>query len=184
MKRVVIVIGALVVAASLGTGTAVASHVSVNDANDTRAELDVRRVAHSGSDFPKWKISTFKAWGRQKIWDQGYLAVYIDTFGTRRHDYYALVWGGKNQLRSTLFRDRKDKGDYKVTELNFTRPSASSVKVTVPLNKLKLGSSRATYNWYVQSVWTGKGCPEVCFDWAPDIGKSGGGIEEPLPLNL
>ena len=184
MKRVVVVLSSLVLVASLFGAPAIASHANLDDPNDTRGELDVRRVAHSGTNFPKWKISTFKAWGRQKIWDQGYLTVFLDTFGTRRHDYYALVWGGKNQLRATLFRDRKDKGDYKVTELDFRRPSANSVKITVGLNKLEIGASRATYNWYVQTLWTGKGCGRVCFDWAPDIGKTGGGIEEPLPLNL
>jgi hypothetical protein len=58
------------------------------------------------------------------------------------------------------------------------------VKVTVPLDKLKIGSNRATYNWYAQSTWSDRSCQQVCFDWAPDIGKSGDGIEEPLPLNL
>ena len=181
MKRAVVL---ALVAVSLFANVASASHMTVTDARDTRGELDIRRVAHSGTDFPKWKISTFKGWGRQKIWDQGYLSVYLDTFGTGRHDYYALVWGGKNQLRATLFRDRKDKPDYKVSDLSFRRPSVSSVKVTVPLNKLKIGSSRATYNWYAQSTWTNKACQKVCFDWAPDIGRSGDGIEEPLPLNL
>jgi hypothetical protein len=182
MKRMTA--GAAVLAVSLLTSAASASHVDVDDGNDTRSRLDVRRVAHSGSDFPKWKISTYNSWTRQQIWDQGYLTVFLDTFGTRRHDYYALVRGGKTGLRATLFRDRKDKPDYKVTELNLSRSSLKSVKVTVPLKKLEVGSSRATYNWYAQTIFSGKSCPKVCFDWAPDVGKDGGGIAEPLPLSL
>lgn len=182
MKRVAA--GLMAVVLSLIGGVSSASHVNVNDANDARGALDVRRVAQSGGEFAKWKVSTFNSWSRQKIWDQGYIAIYLDTFGTRRHDFYALVRGAKTQIRATLFRDRKDKSDYQVTELNFRRPSDKSVRVTVPLKKLKIGANRATYNWYVQTLWTGKGCGKVCFDWAPDIGKEGGGIEEPLPLSL
>lgn len=181
MKRVVVVV---LVVSSLLVGVAFASHVNVNDGRDARGELDIKRVVHSGTDFPKWTISTFKAWGRQKIWDQGYLAVFLDTFGSSRHDYYALIWAGRNQLRATLFRDRKANSDYRIKDLKFRRPSVSSVKVTVPLNRLKIDSNRATYNWFVQSTWTDGKCRQACFDWAPDIGRTGGGIEEPLPLNL
>jgi hypothetical protein len=183
MKRVA-AIGAIALALSSMPVTARASHVDVKDANDARGVLDVRRVKQWGSSFPKWNVSTFNTWSRRRIWDQGYIAVYLDTFGTRRHDYYALVWAGKDKMRAALFRDRKNRSDYAVTALKLRRPSNRSVRVTVNLKKLKIGADRATYNWYVQTLWSSKGCPNVCFDWAPDIGRSGGGIEEPLPLSL
>ena len=171
-------------AVSMVAGGAGASHMRVPDGRDTRGRLNIKSVKQSGGAFAKWKITTYKKWSRRDILDQGFFTVYLDTFGNKRHDYYALVWADKDKMRATLFRDSKKGSDYEVRSLRSSRPNQRSARVVIPLEKLRIGDNRATYNWYVQSLWSGKGCTQVCFDWAPDVGKSGGGIEEPLPLSL
>lgn len=182
MRRIVV---ALTVAVVVPLAAPVqASHVNVADGEDSRGPLDVRRVVPSGGAYAKWRIDSYTRWSRRMIWDRGYLMVYLDTFGTKRHDYYALIWADKRRLRATLVRDRREKSDIAVRPLPLGRPSPRSVRVTVGLKNLKLGKDRATYNWYLQTLWTGAECRRVCFDWAPDIGKRGDGIDEPLPLRL
>lgn len=176
-------IGVAVLAISVIAGAVAAGHMAVTDGTE-RGRLDVRRVVQTGGTYAKWKVTTYQKWSRRQILDQGFVSVYLDTFGNERHDYYALIWADKSKIRATLFRDRKNKVDAAVRSLRVSRPNQRSVKVVVPLNKLRIGDNRATYNWYVQSLWSGAGCKRVCFDWAPDLGKNGGGIEEPLPLSL
>lgn len=180
MKRSIWI--AAVLAVSLLAPAAQADHRSVSDGPDARGPLDVRRVDHSGGGWPKWKITTFNKWSRRRILDQGFVMVYLDTFGSKRHDYYALVWADKDRIRATLMRDREYKSDFPVTGLRVWRPSTQSVRLVVPLHKMRVAANRATYNWYVQSLWSGEKCKQVCFDWAPNIGSRGLGIEEPLPL--
>ena len=181
MKRSLLILSVLIFSAFVGGASA--DHVTLNDPADARGPLDVKAVGHSGGAFPKWRIDTFNKWSRQTILDQGFLTVYLDTFGSDRHDYYALIWSDKDRMRANLIRDRQKKSDYTVRALRVRRSSSKSVNVTVGLNKLRISDDSATYNWYVQTFWSGKGCSHVCFDWAPDVGKDGEGIEEPLPLS-
>ena len=181
MKRSIWVAAALVL--SLFSGVAHADHLNVSDPSDAKGLLDVKRVSNSGGWSPTWRIDTYNAWSRKSILDKGFITVYLDTFGSDRHDYFALIWADKDRVRATLMRDRQEKDDYQVRGLRIRRPTDKSAKVTVGLRNLRLSDDRATYNWYVQTLWSWNECWNVCFDWAPNIGKNGDGIEEPLPLS-
>lgn len=183
MKRVMLSLVTVVTILS-STHLAFAHHIVVRDGSSERGLLDVRRVKNLGRWTARWRIDTYHRWSRRQIWDQGYLLVYLDTFGSRRHDYYALIYATEKNVRGTLFRDRDVKPDRKVRDLRVRRPSPKSVNVTVQLKKLRIGNDRATYNWFAQTTWSGGKCWQACFDYAPDTGENGEGIEEPLPLSL
>lgn len=154
-----------------------ASHVDVVDADDTRGPLDIRRVDVRGETRPTWKVTTWSRWTVQKIWDRGYVLVYLDTFGTTRYDYYALVRSNGYRMNGVLFRDRLGKPDRRISRLRTWRANRRSVSVRVPLTKVRIGERRRHYSWYVQTLMTSKRCRRVCFDRAPDAV----GVIEPLP---
>lgn len=147
---------------------AVAGHVEVRDADDTKGLLDVQRIDVTGSERPTWNVITFSGWSVARLFDAGYLLVRLDTFGDARFDYYALVRSDGSGLRGTLVRDRKRKPDFNVGALDAWHPTRSSVRVRVPLRKMRIGEQRITYGWRVQTLFSSDNCPRVCIDNIPD----------------
>ena len=178
MRRItvaIVVVGALLATLPL---IASANHQAVRDRNDTKGALDVKRVAVKGTrSRPKWQVVTFSGWSAASIWDQGYGLVYLDTFGSGRFDYYALVRSNGYSLDATLWRDRKHKRDYRVSKLHVARSTHRSFTVKIPLRKLKIPKARLAYRWYVQTIVSSGVCPRSCFDRAPDSGA----VAEPIP---
>jgi hypothetical protein len=143
--------------------------------------LDVKSVTKSGERNSTWRIDTWQRWNRYDLWDQGYLAVYLNTFGNKRADYYALIYSNGDEIRGTVFYDRQYKSDLRVRNVRISRPTAKSVNVTVPLDRLRIGKTRRRYTWYVRTTWSGHNCTKVCFDLAPNRARDGDGVSEPLP---
>lgn len=178
MKRIISVgIAGIVAGACLGA-IAFARHVDVNDPNDVKGLLDVRRIEVQGVKRPRWKVITFATWGTEAVFDSGYFMVRLDTYGSPRFDYYALVRSNGSRLLASLWRDRAEKRDYKMTGVAVWRPSRTSMSVRVPLGKLKVGTRRAFYGWFVETLFTSDKCPRVCIDRVPDQGR----VDEPLPV--
>ena len=147
---------------------AVAAHVDVRDGDDTRGLLDVRKVDVTGSERPTWNVITFSGWSVTEMFDAGYLLVRLDTFGDARYDYYALVRSDGFGMRGTLVRDRKSKPDFNAGSLDAWHPTRTSVKVRVPLRKMRIGDQRVTYGWRIQTLFSSDRCPRVCIDNIPD----------------
>jgi len=156
---------------------AVADHLDVGDRNDTRGLLDVRRVEVSGESRPTWHVITFADWTVARIWDKGYFLVRLDTFGSPRYDYYALVRSNGYGMKGTLVRDRQGKPDFNVSKLTAWHPTRSSIKVRVPLSKMRIGELRVEYFWQVQTLFSNKTCTQLCIDDVPDDQ----GVAEPIP---
>ncbi|HJR44811.1 MAG TPA: hypothetical protein VJ927_04345 [Actinomycetota bacterium] len=170
-----VLLAAIVGVASVVPLLAVASHVDVRDPNDTKGLLDVRRVSLKGSERPTWNIITFNDWSVVEMFDAGYFLVRLDTFGKARYDYYGLVRSDGFAMRGTLVRDRRSKPDFNVGSITAWHPTRTSVKVRIPLRKMKIGGDRLTYGWRVQTLFSG--CARVCIDDAPDDG----GVREQIP---
>ncbi|MDQ3963832.1 MAG: hypothetical protein M3277_07980, partial [Actinomycetota bacterium] len=102
---------ALVVAtvAAIVASSALADHVVVQDMNDTKGLLDVRRAEVAGAKRPRFKVTTFERWRVAEIFDYGFMLVQLDTISTPRFDYYALVRSDGSRLRASLWRDRTSK---------------------------------------------------------------------------
>ncbi len=155
----------------LVTVPATATHLDVVDLDDTSGPLDVSRVITRGETWrPIWRISTYNRWTARRIWDTGYLLVWLDTFGTDRYDYYVLVRSTGSRLQALLFRDRINRPDRLVSTLTRWRPDDRTVSVLVPLSKVSLPETRTYYRWAVQTLYTGDICRRVCMDFAPDMG--------------
>lgn len=166
------------VVAIAGLLGAFASHLAIVDADDTRGLLDISLVQMRGDGPPSWKVRTYGRWRAADIFDVGFGIIHLDTFGSPRFDYYALVTSNGYRMRATLFRDRAEKRDLRVSRLVVWRPGRRSFTVRVPLRLLFIGGRRTAYRWQAETLFTSDRCRAVCFDRAPDIDA----VAEPLPL--
>lgn len=156
-----------------------ARSATVRDGNDTKGPLDVRRVYHLGGRRPMWKISTGSNWTARRVFERGFVLVYLDTFGPRDSDYYALLWSNRARMRGTLVRDRsRPRRDRAIAGLKVWRRDRGSVSVRIPLARLFVSERRTSYRWYVKTIVGLRRCARaVCIDRAPDARS----VEEPLP---
>ena len=177
MPKKLVLLAALVGLAVALPLLAVASHVDVRDADDTRGLLDVKRVAVTGTRRPTWQVITFSDWTVARLWDKGYFLVRLDTFGSPRYDYYALVRSDGREMKGTLVRDRQGERDVNVTRLTAWHPTRTSIKVRVPLSRMRIGERRLQYFWQIQTLFSNKTCTQICIDDAPNDR----GVAEPIP---
>src|SRR5439155_4883430 len=62
------------------------------DPNDTKGVLDVHRVWFDPEAAPpRWTVVTFVPWTLEQVRDRGFVFVFLDTMGSARSDYYAMV---------------------------------------------------------------------------------------------
>lgn len=154
-----------------------ARHLDVRDPDDTRGLLDMSRVEISGTrNEPRWSVSTFASWSVQDVWDSGFVLVRVDTFGTSRADYYAMVRSNGRDLVAHLFRDHERRRDRRLRALQATRSDRRNVTIAIDLRRLKRRDSRV-YAWFVQTLFSSDNCRDICIDRAPDRGA----ISEPGP---
>lgn len=173
----ILALSALIAALSLAPWLAQASHRDPRDGDDTKGLLDVKRVIVQGREKPRWETRTYARWSVKKIWDRGFVFVYIDTFGDERFDYYALVRGDVDHMTASLWRDRKERKDREIGFLDAWRKDKRSVVVRIPLKRMNFPEQRLTYRWRVQTIFTGDSCKRGCFDFVPNEGA----VEEPIP---
>ena len=167
-----VVAAAIALALSLaGLGlVALANHAMLDDPDDTRGLLDIRRVQLHGAERPRWNVITWQGWTTAETWDAGYVLVLLDTLGDQRADYYVLAGSTGDGMYADLWRDRVSRSDRRISGVNVWRPSKTSVAVKVPLRKLKLGERRTFYRWRIETIFTSERCRRACFDLAPDEG--------------
>lgn len=141
------------------------------DENDTHGFLDVKEIdSILVSDEPVWRVVTLARWSTFEMWDQGFVLVYLDTFGAELPDYYALIRSVGTRLRATLYRN-----GHKLFALRVWRGSRRSVSIRIPLEKLVVGAARRFYRWRVVTL-TDR-CRHTCFDRIPNEGA----LVQPLP---
>lgn len=153
-----------------------ARHASVADPNDSRGVLDIRLAEVAGGSPTRWKVTSWSKWKVEPLWDRGFTLVYVDTFGTTRADYYALVGSNGRKLQAGLYRDPSRRRDRRIRDLRARHPSQKVVNVAIPLQRLRRRDS-GVYRWYVLTLLSGDNCRRVCFDRAPDTGA----VLEPGP---
>lgn len=148
-------------------GTPVSCYVpGISDGNDTPGRADVRRVRSSADqDPPRWKIKTFSAWTPKGMWDAGYFVVFIDTLGGAAPDYHVLAYSVGTKMRGGLYKETADGGETRIGGAPVKKSGKRGVRVTVPLDKLD--RTRPYFRWNVVTLFTGKGCQNVCFDRVP-----------------
>ena len=140
------------------------------DGNDTRGILDVRRVRTDlGPRRPTWTVVTRSRWTLDRLWDDGFVLVYLDTAGGTDPEYYALARSVGSGMRGELFRHR-DGIDQRVGAVRVRHPGRRSVLIRVPLGSLEFEGGRAYYRWSVQTILLNGPCSQGCFDRVPGGG--------------
>ena len=153
-----------------------ARHVVISDPDDTRGDLDIKKVAIVATAPAKWQITTFGRWNANEIWDSGFSLVFVDTFGTPRSDYYVIVSSEGDRLRGILYRDRARGRDRRMRAVRVRHPQRRVLNIVIPFSKLKRRDS-AVFRWYAQTMLSSNECPQFCIDRAPNDGS----VVEPGP---
>jgi hypothetical protein len=150
---------------------AAATRAQVQDPNDTRGMLDVRRVwFEPEAGPPRWTVVTYRPWTEELTRDRGYVFVYLDTMGDEGFDFYALILSNGRRLSGSLWRDPKNGSDVRISGLDVKRDSDLNVAVRIPLGLLDVGEFRTAYRWTVVTTFTGHVCRATCVDRVPDEG--------------
>ena len=140
------------------------------DENDTHGFLDVKHIdSFLDTNEPVWRVITISRWSVFRMWDRGFVLVYLDTFGGPLHDYYALIRSVGTRLRATLYRN-----GHRLGSLPVWRRNSRSVSIRVPFDRLLVEADRGFYRWRVVTL-TDR-CRNTCFDRIPDDGA----MVEPL----
>jgi hypothetical protein len=169
-----------VTAAALAGDTS--TRAQVEDPNDTKGMLDVRRVWFEPEGGPPgWTIVTFSPWTEELTRDRGYVFVYLDTTGGQRFDFYALILSNEHRLSGSLWRDPTRGPDVRISGLIVKRDSDLSVSVRIPLGPVDIGAFRTMYRWTVVTTFTGRVCRATCVDRVPDEGAFEQPIGSPTP---
>jgi hypothetical protein len=172
-----VVVVTVVALASGAPGT----RAQVDDPNDTKGTLDVRRVWFDlQAGPPRWTVLTFADWEPSQIPERGFVFVFLDTAGDPRDDYYVLISSDGRRLVGSLWHDLKHGADVRMRALAVTRDSRSSVVVQVPIGAL-LGPFRTSYGWRVVTTFTGPVCRATCVDQIPDDGAFQQPVGTPTP---
>jgi hypothetical protein len=178
---VVAVCTVLAVIAGLVLPVLAARLLAVEDPNDTAGLLDVHEVRFrdAGGEPPAWTVITFRDWTTRAIWDRGYVLLFLDTLGSPRADYYALVRADRDRLVGSIWRDRAGATDHRLFVVAVRKRGGAGVEVRVPLRRLSVGTHRTLYRWSVATLFTGGACHRTCVDPAPDDTM----VEQPLPTS-
>jgi hypothetical protein len=169
-----------VTAAALAGGAT--SRAQVEDGNDTKGMLDVRRVwFEPEAGPPRWTVVTFSPWTEELTRDRGYVFVYLDTMGDERFDFYALILSNGRRLSGSLWRDPKKGSDVRIAGLDVKRDSELNVAVRIPFGLVDIGEFRSAYRWTVVTTFTGRVCRATCIDRVPDEGAFEHPIGSPTP---
>jgi hypothetical protein len=141
------------------------------DPKDTHGFLDVKQVeSFLETQEPIWRVVTISRWSLSRMWDRGFVLLYLDTFGEDPPDYYALIRSVGTRLRATLYRN-----GHRLASLPVWRRNSRSVSIHIPFDKLLVGADRRFYRWRVVTL-TDR-CRRTCFDQIPDEGA----LVQPLP---
>jgi uncharacterized repeat protein (TIGR01451 family) len=149
---------------------------SPSDGNDARGVLDVRRVrTGGGAGGAVWTVVTRAAWRVDRLWDDGFVLVFLDTAGSADPEFYALARAVGTGMRGELFRQREGI-DQRIAGIRVRHSSPTTVRIRVPLRSLDVPVGRPFYRWSVLTILASGPCPRVCFDRVPGSGML------PVPL--
>jgi hypothetical protein len=163
-------VAGLIVAAAVVAIATPSFHSDVNDPNDTRGLLDVRKVRLDHGGATEFTVLTFADWAAASIWDRGNGYVFLDTEGGDEPEYFVVVRSTGSELQASLWRDRRDRRDLFLRNVKVRRKSSDGVSVAVPIRSLKFGQFRTAYYWWAMTSFTGEVCRRTCLDRAPDDG--------------
>lgn len=156
----------------------------LDDPNDTRGPLDVRRVWFDPeAGPPQWTVVTFSPWSPQQSQDRAFAFIFLDTRKGEHPDYYVVIRSNGHTFTGSLWRDLIGSGDVRLGPVPVSMGSGdASVTVEVPLARLEFGALRTSYRWSVVTTFTGRVCRITCVDHVPDQGAVDQPLGTPTPI--
>jgi hypothetical protein len=145
-------------------------HTDLNDPDDTKGPLDIRRVRLDHEGPTEVTVFTFSDWTAQSMWDRGNAYVFLDTIGREPADYFIVVRSTGSKLQASLWRDRRARRDVFLRNVKVRRKAPDSLTVRIPVKKLEFGGQRDAYFWWAVTSFTGRICRRTCLDRAPNEG--------------
>lgn len=145
-------------------------HGDIDDPNDTKGVLDVRRVRLDHEGGTEVTVITFARWTPASIWDRGNAYIFLDTAAQEVPEYFVLVRSTGSDLQASLWRDRRHGRDVLLRKLTVRRKSPDGVSVSIPVKSLEFGPARESYSWWAATTFTSRLCRRTCVDRAPDSG--------------
>ena len=133
------------------------------DPNDAGGILDVRRVKIATGDRWSWRFTTRGRWSLRRLWDDGYLIVYLDTRENERSDFYLLGRSTGRRMRGALFRDGTGR-DARIGGVKVRHPSRHAARFLFDLDRIAVEPGRDFVRWSAQTILINGECAKGCLD--------------------
>jgi hypothetical protein len=146
------------------------------DPNDAGGILDVKRVRIDAGDRWSWRVVTRGKWSLRRMWDDGYVIIWLDTRNNRNPDFYLLGRSAGGRMRGTLFRDRTGR-DVRIGGVKVTHPGRRVARFLFDLDRIAVDSDRDYIRWSAQTILVNAACSRSCFDRVTNEGAV------PMPLD-
>jgi hypothetical protein len=160
-RSLLALVGFLLVAGLLSTGSAAAHTFTKTDGNDSPSKIDLRSVSvsHTRTGVVH-KVQTFNAWTPQSLQHDSFFIIQIDKNNDRHYERCAFIFY-TTRLRGSL----TNCGAQFIRFLPVAKLSGTTAKITIP--KSQTGN---VYWWAGVSVWDGPSpCANVCVDFVPNL---------------
>lgn len=178
MRRTGLVLGAVLLAATLTTPAALADGAKLRDRNDTRGVLDVSRISHghrttrAGEHQLVHTIRLHDPWPVKKLRDHGFALIYFELAGHPDNppERTLQIEYEDRRLVAHMYNSMGDPSKH-MRKVALWRPDWRTVRVAFP--KALLRKSLQRYKWNaVTFVDEREGmCSRGggCTDWAPNL---------------
>jgi RTX calcium-binding nonapeptide repeat (4 copies) len=147
----------------LGGGGTSCYPKSPRDRNDSRGILDVRKVDMGTGDKWAWRVKTRSRWNLRRLWDDGYVIIYLDTRENQRSDFYLLARSLGRRMSGALFRDGTGR-DPRLGGVKVAHPTRNSARFTFDLDRIPVEAGRDFIRWSAQTILINGACAKGCFD--------------------
>jgi Ca2+-binding RTX toxin-like protein len=139
------------------------------DPNDTRGILDVKRAEVRAGNRWVWNVSTRGKWSLRRLWDDGYLIVYLDTRDNAKSDFYLLARSTGRRMRGSLFRDGTGR-DARIGGVKVRHPDRRTARFLFDLGRIAVEPGRDFIRWSAQTILVNAVCSRSCFDGVTNEG--------------
>jgi Ca2+-binding RTX toxin-like protein len=146
------------------------------DPNDAGGILDVKRVEITAADRWSWRVTTRGQWSLRRLWDDGYVIVYLDTRENERSDFYLLGRSLGRKMSGALFRDGTGR-DARIGGVKVRHPTGHSARFLFDLDRIDVEPSRDFIRWSAQTILINGECAKACFDRVTNEGAV------PMPID-
>jgi Ca2+-binding RTX toxin-like protein len=133
------------------------------DPDDSGGILDVRRVEITAGGRWSWRVITRGPWNLRRMWDDGYVIIYLDTRNSERSDFYLLGRSLGRKMSGALFRDG-DGRDARIGGVKVRHPTKHTARFLFDLDRVPVEAGRDFIRWSAQTILINGECAKACFD--------------------